>query len=363
MLFEQWQAWLATQALPARRRWDAAAQPQRVEHLGLAAFFAAHPQLRVPTVLAPVTAHYYWSKGMKLLGLGRAQLQLLPERGMRLDLQALDAVLQQCERKRQPVLLAVAVLGTTECGTIDPVDGVVDARDRHASSGLGFAVHAAFAALGRSDSVTVDPHKLGYLLYGAGAFICRDHRAMALLAEQAAAAAFVTHRVLPLDHANFGRLQAQTIRSAEAFHDRALGFAAEISELVRAVVPFPPDSNLVCLALGSCDVACANAFVRGLHDKLRCDTSQPLQLKEYFGSITSLRPEALGEVEMQRVLDALGLDADSIGGDGDDRLMILRHTLINPYLIDRENGISYIDGYFDFLAQGMRALLIAEPAA
>ena len=37
-----------------------------------------------------------------------------------------------------------------------------------------------FAALGRTDSVTVDPHKLGYLPFGAGAFICRDHRAMAL---------------------------------------------------------------------------------------------------------------------------------------------------------------------------------------
>src|SRR5690606_21131316 len=38
---------------------------------------------------------------------------------------------------------------------------------------------------GRTDSVTVDPHKLGYLPYGAGAFICRDHRATALLAESA----------------------------------------------------------------------------------------------------------------------------------------------------------------------------------
>jgi glutamate/tyrosine decarboxylase-like PLP-dependent enzyme len=436
-LFEQWQAWLATQALPARRRWDAAVQAQRVEHLGLSGFFAAHPQLRVPKVQAPVSAHYSWSKGMKLLGLGRAQLQLLPERGMRLDLQALDEVLRQCARERQPVLLAVAVLGTTEYGTIDPVDGVVAARDRHAASGLGFAVHvdgawggylatlfrnpdgslrshaqvsdgfhdfpapavhAAFAALGRTDSVTVDPHKLGYLPYGAGAFICRDHRAMALLAEQAdyvfhdstpagylaryrslgqfipegskpgaaAAAAFVTHKVLPLDHANFGRLQAQTIRSAEAFHERARAFSAEMSDLVRVVVPFPPDSNLVCLALnplGNRDVARANGFVRRLHDELRCDPSQPLQLKEYFGSITSLRPEALGEAEMQRVLDALGLDPGSIGGDGDDRLMILRHTLMNPYLIDRENGISYIDGYFDFLARRMRALLIADRAA
>src|SRR3546814_1392927 len=91
--------------------------------------------------------------------------------------------------------MAVAVLGTTEYGTVDPVDAMVDARDRWAAKGLGFSVHvdgawggylatlfrnedgslrsieevgegfarfplpevhAAFAALGRTDSVTVD---------------------------------------------------------------------------------------------------------------------------------------------------------------------------------------------------------------
>ena len=36
--------------------------------------------------------------------------------------------------------------------------------------------------------------------------------------------------------------------------------------------------------------------------------------------------------------------------------MILRHTLMNPYLLDRENGISYIDGYFEFLARCTAAL-------
>ncbi len=436
-LLEQWQAWLATKSLPVRRQWNAAVQAQRIEQLGLVDFFAAHPQLRVPKVLAPITAHYSWSKGLKLLGLGRAQLQLLPERGMRLDLDALENTLLACERERQPVLLAVAVLGTTEYGTIDPVDGVVAARDRHAARGLGFSVHvdgawggylatlfrntdgslrsraevgggfesfpshevhAAFGALARTDSMTVDPHKLGYLPYGSGAFICRDHRAMALLAEQAdyvfheatpagylaryrslgqfipegskpgaaAAAAYVTHRVLPLDHANFGRLQAQTIVSAEAFHQRALRFADEVSGTLHALVPFAPDSNLVCLALnpvGNHDVARANAFVRRLHDELRSDPSQPLQLKEFFGSVTSLRPEVLGEVEMQRILFALGLDPATLGGEHDDRLLILRHTLMNPYLIDHENGISYIDLYFEFLARRTRALLALDDAA
>lgn len=433
-LLEQWQTWLKSQALPVHKKWHSVVQSQRIEQLGLHDFFNAHPQLKVPVVLAPITAHYSWSKGMKLLGLGRAQLQLLPECGMRLDLDALEETLKKHERNYQPVLMTVAVLGTTEYGTIDPVDGVADARDRSAACGLGFSVHVdgawggylstlfrnpdgslrnisevrngfsefpsenvykAFAALGRSDSVTVDPHKLGYLPYGSGAFICRDHRAMSLLAEQAdyvfhdttpthylaryrslgqyipegskpgavAAAAYVTHKVLPLDYAHFGRLQAQTIVSAEAFLARARQFSKEIANTACAMVPFSPDSNLVCLALnpaGNHDVAKANAFVRSLHDDLRCDPSQPLQIKEFFGSVTTLRPEVLGDVEMNRILHALDLDPATLSGEHDERLVILRHTLMNPYLIDHENGISYIDRYFEYLTRRIYILSAAS---
>ena len=84
-----------------------------------------------------------------------------------------------------------------------------------------------------------------------------------------------------------------------------------------------------------------------------------MQDKQFFGSVTTLRPEALGEAETCRILDALGLDPATLGEDGGDRLMILRHTLMNPYLIDHENGISYIDRYFDYLGGRLRALLAA----
>ncbi len=437
-LLGQWQAWLATQKHDEQKRWRERVAAQRIEQLGLAGFFARHPDLRVPKVLAPITAHYSWSKGLKLLGLGREQLQLLPATGMRLDAKALEEALEVHARNSQPVLLVVAVLGTTEYGTIDPVDAVVAARDRWQPRGLGFGVHvdaawggylatlfrnpdgslrpreevgrdfrqfpqpevhAAFAALGRTDSITVDPHKLGYLPYGAGAFICRDHRAIALLAEEAdyvfhttsaddylaryrhlgqfipegskagaaAAAVHVTHKVLPLDHAHFGQLLRQTVLAAEAFHVRALEFARDIGDVAHALVPFAPDSNLVCLALnpvGNLDVASANAFVRRLHDELRCNPRQPLQLKQFFGSVTTLRPEALGAHELQRIFAAVGLDPatlgcrdDEIDDGGGDRLVILRHTLMNPYLIDHENGISYIDLYFEHLTRRVHALL------
>src|SRR5690606_27586290 len=86
-------------------------------------------------------AHYSWSKGMKMLGLGRAQLELIPGRAMRLDVDALEEALDDCLRRRQPVLMAVGVLGSTEFGTIDPLDRLASARERMQARGLGLSLH------------------------------------------------------------------------------------------------------------------------------------------------------------------------------------------------------------------------------
>lgn len=65
-------------------------------------------------------------------------------------------------------------------------------------------------------------------------------------------------------------------------------------------------------------------------------------------------PRASSAHELIRIrgrdLGELDIDPTTMDDDEADRLVILRHTLMNPYLIDRENGISYIDLYFDHLA-------------
>lgn len=428
-LFDRWHAFRAALSPTERRAWTERVEAQRIERLGLHRFFGSHPQLAPPLVFAPSTAHYSWSKGVKLLGLGREQLQLIPGKAMRLDIDALHDALDTCLRERQPVLMAVGVFGSTEFGTIDPIDALVDQRDAFAARGLGFAVHidaawggylatlfrdgqgalreagavgrefanfpsprtqAAVAALARTDSTTIDPHKLGYLPYGAGAFICRDQRAIELLSESAdyvftdsddadffarhrqlgryipegskpganAAAVYVTHRVMPLDHAHFGRLQAQSIRATEAFRVEAQRFIERSRDVLHALVPFEPDSNLVCLAMnprGNTDLRAMNRFMRAMHHALSADPDKPLQLGEYFGSITTLKPDAMGPDDTRRILAALGFAEDAIrdGEDEVDRIVILRHTLMNPFLLGEHHGApgGYLAGYFDFLGR------------
>lgn len=426
-----WKAW--RDALPAveARAWSAKVERERLEQRGLVDFLVRHPSLRPPVVFAPSTAHYSWSKGCKLLGLGSDQLRRIPGKAMRLDIDALSDALDACHAAGEPVLMAVGVLGSTEFGTIDPLDGLLDLRDKCGARGQGFAVHvdgawggylaslfrdeagrlrprdevaaefhafptpavqAAVGALPRADSITIDPHKLGYLPYGAGAFLCRDQRAIDVLAEEAdyvfssgtegdffqrhrslgryipegsksgahAAAVYVTHRVMPLEATHFGRLQALGVAATEAFLARAEAFCRRIAPAVTACVPFAPDSNLVCLAFnpaGNRDLATANAFVRRLQQALSADASRPLQLAEYFGSATTLKPEAMGAADTRRILEALQLPVDAFatpGAQAADRLIILRHTLMNPFLLDESGQSPMLDGYFAYLERLIR---------
>ncbi|HPO24352.1 MAG TPA: pyridoxal-dependent decarboxylase, partial [Arenimonas sp.] len=180
-----------------------------------------------------------------------------------------------------------------------------------------------------------------------------------------AAAVYVTHSVMPLDHKHFGKLPRESVLAAEVFRQAIEDFSRRVSHRLTCYVPFEPDTNLVCLALnpvGNRDIATMNHFVRRLHDILRCDPGVPLQRREYFGSITTLRPNTMGPEDSQRIYAALGLEliADDRGNMPEESLVILRHTLMNPFLIDSENDVSYIEGYFDFLERNVDALLDAD---
>lgn len=430
---------------PTRQQaWMGRMQSARLEHLGLVEFHRQHPELKPPVVFAPETAHYSWRKAMKLLGLGAHQLRKIPTRGMRLDTHALSQSLAQCRHDKTPVLAVIAILGTTEYGTLDPVHELIALRKRCEKDGFTFGIHVdaawggyvtslfrnedgsfrshqdiradfakfpskrvydTFAALSEADSVTVDPHKLGYLPYGAGgAYVCRDHRMAEFVTERApyvfpdeapsekldyrnrfrelgryilegskpgaaAAAVYVTHRTLPLDYAHFGRLVHLSIAAAEHFCDRLGELAKSLRDTVRIVIPFEPDTNLVCVAfnpVGNRSASQMNAFSRRIYDHLRPDRERPLQAQSFFSSSTLLYPSLLGATERRRILYALGLSTDRRTDTtlDADALFVLRHTLMNPWLQDEVNHIDYIDAYCQHLGSLLQhevALLDVAP--
>jgi hypothetical protein len=121
----------------------------------------------------------------------------------------LTRLLQACVKKRTPVLAVVAVIGTTEESDVDPLERVLEIRCDFRKLGLDFAVHCdaawggyfnsmlrsdsdiglfdaiptypmsdyvttQYKSLRQADSITVDPHKAGYVPYPAGGLCYRN---------------------------------------------------------------------------------------------------------------------------------------------------------------------------------------------
>jgi glutamate/tyrosine decarboxylase-like PLP-dependent enzyme len=167
-------------------------------------------------VFVPGTKHYSHPKAVALLGLGAASLvNVAVDHDARLDLDDLRRHLDACLAGKHPIIAVVCVIGTTEESAVDPLAEVLELREEYAKKGLVFHVHADAAwggyhrsvinepfemsrpgatflaeppvlaplsefttrqlrALARADSITVDPHKSGYIPYPAGALCYRN---------------------------------------------------------------------------------------------------------------------------------------------------------------------------------------------
>jgi glutamate/tyrosine decarboxylase-like PLP-dependent enzyme len=241
-------------------------------------------------VLAAANAHYSWEKIVRALGIGSNQLVYVPvDRCYRMDPDALWECISGLARHRQPILACVSVCGSTEESAVDRLDQVLAVRSRaERELGVTFHIHAdacyggyaaavtrkadgsrrsgaeiragmggdwpsdewvaAISALGGTDSVAIDPHKLGYVPYAAGAILVRDRRVRELVATEApyllpppepktpkdlflgrfivegskpgasAAAVWLSHKVLPLDERGYGYLISRTVAGAPRLH-------------------------------------------------------------------------------------------------------------------------------------------------
>lgn len=166
---------------------------------------------------------------LALVGIGSDNCVGIPvDVHARIDVSKLRAMLQYRLDNRQAVYAVVAIIGSTEEGSVDPLDEIVALRDEFGAKGLSFIVHAdaawggyfasmirdpppgtgnrwddqqdeegsrdfvpsitmrestvkQFHALALADSITIDPHKAGYIPYPAGGLCYRDGRMRFLL--------------------------------------------------------------------------------------------------------------------------------------------------------------------------------------
>jgi glutamate/tyrosine decarboxylase-like PLP-dependent enzyme len=318
-----------------------------------------------PVLLVPGNKHYSWSKAANLFGLGEESLWAVDlDAEGRLDVDDLERLIRRAEAAGRPVLMAVGVAGTTETGEIDPIDALHDRLERwEAERGVHIWRHvdaayggflcavlggpdeavltpasvAALRAIGRADSVTIDPHKLGYVPYACGAFLTRDTARYAVSAFDApyldrpelgdgkwsstlegsrsaagAAAVWLTGRTLGFGPSGLGALLAETVRTRQAF-EAALGAAVPEVRFLE-----PADANIVCfsVALPGESLSGANRRTTALFERIH-------QSPEFSVSKTTLGPDYAAAVA--RHVDGFGGVVDAPG------MVLIRCVFMNPY--------------------------------
>ena len=134
--------------------------------------------------------HHSVAKAAQIAGLPAAALRIVPtDDALRMDVDALRALVAADRADGLRPFLVVASAGTIGTGAVDPLDAVATVA---AEEGLWLHVDAAYGGffqltergraaltgIERADSITLDPHKGLFLPYGTGCLLARDGEAL-----------------------------------------------------------------------------------------------------------------------------------------------------------------------------------------
>jgi glutamate/tyrosine decarboxylase-like PLP-dependent enzyme len=327
-----------------------------------------------PVMLVPGNKHYSWPKACAAFGLGeRALWPIALDRDGRLDLSDLETKIADATMQNRPIVGIVSVAGTTELGEFDPVDLVQDKIDRYrlnnnwhlwhhvdAAYGGYFAclrsheaetapaylspgVVNALRAFARVDSITIDPHKLGYVPYACGAFLTRTRELYQTYQVSApylstnpatsdwattlegsrsaagAAAVWLTSKTLPYDASGFGHILEKTLAAQREFKSI---LSAEIPE-VKLVTPI--DTNILCfsVAFNGESLEDANRRVNRIFEAIEVSP-------EFSVSRTSLARSSY-----RQMISRLATEWQ-LNDDGLSDLNVIRLVLMNPFIMAKE---------------------------
>lgn len=332
-----------------------------------------------PVLIAPASRHYSWPKIVTLLGLGATSLRTVSlDSCGRLNIFDLQEKVEAALNEKRYILAVVSILGTTELGAVDPIDKVDSYLKKiqqergieiwhHVDAAFGgyFAammkskgqrncfsadVAEAISALNQAHSITLDPHKLGYVPYACGAVLCRDrqhYRVRPLAAPYllknndsqwihtiegsrsatGAAGTWMANRALGLGQDGYGRVLEKGIRTRVRLIEMLKIFDDRIS-----IIP-SHDLNVVCISLAKSGEALSRVNARTLWVFEKFVKSPCFSVSK-----TSLGHDAYAElVQKFAVTKSLQIDAQ--------QLICLRLVLMNPFTISREVKTDYLSEF------------------
>ena len=148
-------------------------------------------------VLVSERGHYSLKKSADVLGIGQNGVIAIPtDENNRIDCQALADKCAELKRKNIKVLSIVGVAGTTETGSVDPLDKMADIAEQyqchfHVDAAWGGATllsnkyRSLMSGIERADSVTIDAHKQMYVPMGAGLVVFKNPALVAAIEHHA----------------------------------------------------------------------------------------------------------------------------------------------------------------------------------
>lgn len=164
-------------------------------------------------VITTAAAHYFYDKIIRILGIGdQRNLVKIPIHSAQ-DVKAFEhdgkpfplkpcledwenSIKKAREKRRVGPIAVVIAAGTTETMTLEPIGDVVSLKEKygfflHIDAAIGgFAnlvpeIRTKMGGIEKADSVTVDPHKFGYVQYPCGAILFKKERDQELLRQTA----------------------------------------------------------------------------------------------------------------------------------------------------------------------------------
>ncbi|MDR0270217.1 tyrosine decarboxylase [Paenibacillus sp.] len=363
--------------------------------------------------LIPQTKHYSWLKAGDIIGIGLDQVEAIDvDSEYRMDIEKLEKRIRELAEQKIPVLGVVGVVGSTEEGQVDHIDKIIELREKLAKEGIYYYVHIdaayggyaraifldendefieynkidevykkhniftdmklkdewltediynSFKAISKAESVTIDPHKMGYIPYSAGAIAIKDIRMReaisyfatyvfekgadipALLgayilegskAGATAAAVWTAHKVLPLNVTGYGKLMGASIEGAYRFYNFLKNKKFNVNGKTIMLHPLTkPDFNMVDYVFneeGNTDLEKMNKLNHDFFDYASY-VKGGLYSNEFITSHTDFAIPDYGNSPLEFV-KSLGFTEQE--WDRAEKVTILRACALSPYAHD-----------------------------
>ncbi len=390
---------------------------------------------KLGVVLVPQTKHYSWVKAVDILGIGQKNLIEVPvDNDYRMDLNILKQIIEDKINDKIPILGIVGVAGTTEEGAIDKLHEIANMRNEYREKGIDFYLHwdaayggysralyldenndfidynkfkdhvfkydafehdtdylnknlyDTYSAFSEADSITIDPHKMGYVPYAAGGIVIKDKRILDLISYvaayvfeksgdsagllgssimegsksgAAAASVWASHKAIPLNITGYGRIIGRSIEATRLLTEKikSIDFLEVNNEKI-LVEPLclNPDFNIVCLAFNyenNTDLGKMNDLNMDFYNKSSY-ISGPMFSNDWITSHTILSSDDYGEAPLPFV-ERLGISHDEWKKEGS--VTVVRFCTLNPFLAHNNNLKDMWDKYVQIWKEKLEKII------